>query len=157
MIMGGFLRDVRIALRGLGRSPGFTAAAIAAIALGIGTTTAIFSVVNGVLLRPLPYPEQDRLVNVRENLLRHNLFLISASVAEFLDFRTQVKSFANAGAWTPGSAALTGGEHAEASFPRWASPPGLAATSSPRRTRAATTSSCFRTDSGPPVSRARPA
>lgn len=111
--MGGFLRDVRIALRGLGRSPGFTAAAIAAIALGIGTTTAIFSVVNGVLLRPLPYPEQDRLVNVRENLLRHNLFLISASVAEFLDFRTQVKSFANAGAWTPGSAALTGGEHAE--------------------------------------------
>jgi putative ABC transport system permease protein len=113
MIMGGFLRDMRIALRSLGRIPGFTAAAIGAIALGIGTTTAIFSVVNGVLLRPLPYPEQERLVNVRENLLRHNLFLISASVAEFLDFRTEVKSFADAGAWTPGSAALTGGEHAE--------------------------------------------
>src|SRR3982751_3153896 len=105
--MSGFLRDVRFALRGLFRAPAFALAAIASIALGIGAPPAIFSVVSGVLLRPLPYPEQDRLVNVRGNLPRHNLFLISASVPEFLDFRAQVRSFADAGAWTQGSAAVT--------------------------------------------------
>lgn len=63
-LMSGMAREWRHAARGLTRRPGFTLAALLTLGIGIGATTSIFSVVNGVLLRPLPYPEQDRLVNV---------------------------------------------------------------------------------------------
>ena len=63
------LRDVRHAVRGLGRSPGFSATTVLVLALGIGANTAMFGVVHGMLIRPLPYPEGDRIVRVgRENL-----------------------------------------------------------------------------------------
>ena len=64
--MTGLLQDFRYALRQLGKNLGFTAVAVLTLALGIGVTTAIFSVVYGVLLRPLPYPDPNRIMAVFE-------------------------------------------------------------------------------------------
>ncbi|MFL6280330.1 MAG: hypothetical protein ACJ731_09475, partial [Vicinamibacterales bacterium] len=60
----GLISDASYAIRGLARSPGFTAAAVITLALGIGAATAVFSVVNTVLLAPLPYKNSDRLVRI---------------------------------------------------------------------------------------------
>lgn len=82
------LRDVRDAGRSLLRSPGFSVAAVLALGLGIGANTAVFSVVNAVLLRPLQFDDPDRLVMVFNNTARGG-----ASVADFLDWKTQSQSF----------------------------------------------------------------
>ena len=66
--MESFTRDLNIAIRQLLRTPGFTLTAVLMLALGIGATTAIFSIVEGVLLRPLPFPEPERLMAVGEIL-----------------------------------------------------------------------------------------
>jgi hypothetical protein len=58
------LRDFRLAMRSLARNPGFTAVGVLTLALGIGATTAVFSVVYGVLFRPMPFPRADRLVQI---------------------------------------------------------------------------------------------
>src|SRR5215831_8251133 len=68
--MGNIFQDLRFALRAWSRTPGFAAAAIATLALGIGANTAIFSVVSGVLLRPLPFADAERLMQISETQTR---------------------------------------------------------------------------------------
>ena len=65
--MDNLFKDLRYAMRSLLRRPGFTAIAVITLALGIGANTAIFSVVHGVLIQPLPYPESDRLMALRQS------------------------------------------------------------------------------------------
>ena len=94
----GWLRDARhdarIALRSLGRQPGFTAAALATFALGIGATVAIFSLVHAVLLRPLPYREPDHLVQLWETHPGEVSSRSAASYPDFLDWRAETGLFA---------------------------------------------------------------
>src|SRR2546423_5572523 len=85
--MDAVLRDLRFAVRGLLRTPGFTAAAVAALALGIGATTAIFSVVHAVLLRSLGWGEESRLVSVRGNFPSQDLVDIPVSALEYFDLK----------------------------------------------------------------------
>jgi len=87
------LRDARYGLRLLRRSPGFTAVAVAVLALGIGANSAIFSVVNGVLLRPLPFPDSDRILSLRPLVTRPARVAAAASYPDFFDWRAQSRSF----------------------------------------------------------------
>jgi putative ABC transport system permease protein len=91
-LMDDFTRDVKHAARALARSPGFAAIAILTIGLGIGANTAIFSVVNAVLLRPLPYPSADRLVYVWAELPNRDITQFPASPPDVRDYREQATS-----------------------------------------------------------------
>jgi len=100
--------DLRYAWRGLLRSPSFTAVAIATLALGIGINTAVLGIVNGVLLRPFPFPRPDRLVMVREDMPEKEMFGMTASPPNFLDWRAQSRSFSDLAAYARNSDPLTG-------------------------------------------------
>jgi putative ABC transport system permease protein len=101
------LRDARYASRGLRRNPGFAAAVLVTLALGIGGNTAIFSVVDQVLLRPLPYPQGDRLVTVYEAGLGGPGHF-DVSPANWLDWQRDSRTFASFAAWRPNTTTLTG-------------------------------------------------
>jgi putative ABC transport system permease protein len=90
--MSAILQDLKYSLRTLAKSPGFTAVAILTLALGIGANTAIFSVVNAVLLRPLPFKKSAQLVLMRETYKQ--VGNVSVSYPDFLDWRQQSRSFA---------------------------------------------------------------
>jgi putative ABC transport system permease protein len=128
------LQDVRYAFRGLARSPGFAAVALLTLALGIGASTAIFTVVDAVLLRPLPYPDPDELVRVRPSW--EGTPVARLSPAEYLDLR-ELEVFAGVGVYAFGTANLTGEgepERLQAAFASWGVLPALGL--SPARGRA---------------------
>jgi predicted permease len=102
--------DLRIAARSLARRPGFTAAALLTLAVGIGLNTTVFSLVYGVLLRELPYPDPDRVVALLE---RVDDGLNVASPPNFLDWRERNASFSAMGAFDTGRVNLTGGDEPE--------------------------------------------
>src|ERR1043166_5559119 len=97
------LNDIRIALRTLPRMPGFSLAFILTLGLGIGANTAIFSVINGVLLRPLPYPEADRIMHLRQPQTAVGIEDSSFSFPEVAHYRSTSKTidqFVEFGDWT---------------------------------------------------------
>src|SRR5207253_11438719 len=98
-------RDVRHAARGLWRSPGFSLSVILTLALGIGGNTAVFSVVDQLLLRPLPYPDGDQLVMVEESSGGRPA---DVSPANWLDWQRESRTFRRSAAWRPWAFTLTG-------------------------------------------------
>ncbi|NIM49373.1 MAG: FtsX-like permease family protein [Gemmatimonadales bacterium] len=104
------IQDVRLALRSSRRTPGFTAIAVLTIALGVSATSAIFSVVNGVLLNPLPHEDAEQLVVLWETDRRYSppATRVNVSGANFADWRELARSFEGIGAYSIGTATLTG-------------------------------------------------
>jgi putative ABC transport system permease protein len=97
------INDLRIAIRNLTRVPGFALAFILTLGLGIGANTAIFSVINGVLLRPLPYPEADRIMRLRQPQTSAGVEDTLFSFPEVARYRSQSKTidqFVEFGDWT---------------------------------------------------------
>jgi putative ABC transport system permease protein len=105
--MNGWWQDLRYGLRMLGKVPGFTAVVVLTLALGIGASTAIFSVVSAVILRPLPFPEANRLVSVRGIDMRNGEGR-ALSYPDFIDLRTQSGALESAAAYGDSSFTLTG-------------------------------------------------
>ena len=108
--MSTLLQDIRYAFRMLAKSPGFAAVAILTLALGIGANTAIFSVVNSVVLQPLPFPHPDRLVVIGEtssNTPPEAALQSSESYMDFLDWQTNAKSFSAMAAYQYNDMTLT--------------------------------------------------
>src|SRR5271169_3766447 len=103
--MESLLRELRYGVRTLTKSPGFTVMAVLTLALGIGASTAIFSVVDAVLLRALPYPNPEKIMRVWEQSPnRHRMNLADAN---FEDFRTQNDTFADLAEYAYGLSAVS--------------------------------------------------
>src|SRR5688500_4475178 len=91
--MDTLLQDIRYAARSLAKAPGFAALTVLTLALGIGANTAIFSVVNAVVLKPLPYPQPERLVYITSQFPTLGFDQFWVSVPEYLEFRTWSTSY----------------------------------------------------------------
>src|SRR5919107_3545297 len=102
------LQDVRFAAQTLWKHRGPTLVAVVALALGIGANTAIFSVVDAVVLRPLPYRDSERIVRVWGSLNREGLEELEASAPEFVDYAERVAVFEHVAAYSVGGFNLTG-------------------------------------------------
>ena len=100
-------RDIRFAVRSLRKSPGFTAVAALTLALGIGATTAVFAVVHGVILAPLPFEDSDRLVSVVHAAPGLDLSEANLSAAMALSYRTENRVFEDIGFWNPGRVSIS--------------------------------------------------
>jgi predicted permease len=108
-----FVSDLRYAGRALRRRPGFAVLAVAIMAIGIGANTAVFSVVNGVLLRSLPYPGADRIVVLRTTALKTGQINPLVALANFQDWRARSSSFEAMATYRGGEAPVTPGGEAE--------------------------------------------
>ena len=102
-----FLRDLRLGFRLLLRAPGFAVTAILTLALGVGATTALFTVVNAVLLEPLPFPDSNKLIQLWRSELPA-LTYGSASYGRYLDWRANQKVFTDLGSWAPRGVTMSG-------------------------------------------------
>ncbi|HET8678007.1 MAG TPA: ABC transporter permease [Blastocatellia bacterium] len=112
--MEGTLKDIRYSLRMLFKNPGFTLVAILTLALGVGANTAIFSIVDAVLLNPFPYRDHSRLMIIRQSLPKIGVQeQMRASSPEVAELRDRTSVFENMAAWEPVSRNLTGGQEPE--------------------------------------------
>ena len=101
-------RDARHGLRGLRRNPGFTVVAILTLAIGIGATTAVFSVVNGIVIKPLPYPDADRLVGVWQMGTQSGATALNCSPSMYFTYREENRTFEEFGLAAMGEGSVTG-------------------------------------------------
>jgi predicted permease len=106
--MNSLWQDIRYAVRVLAKQPGFTAVVILTLALGIGANTAIFSVVNAVILEPLPFPESQRLVRLQGTDVHLNDLHRALSYPDFTDYRAQNRTLESVAAYDTNTATLTG-------------------------------------------------
>lgn len=111
--MENLVHDLRHGFRLLYKQPAFTAIAVATLALGIGANTAIFSVVNAVLLRPLPFPHPEQLVLISDDLTGRQVNNVGMSVPELQDLQERAGIFEDVSAVWPVDANLTGSDHPE--------------------------------------------
>lgn len=107
--MSSFVQDLRYALRTLMKQPGFTVVVVLTVSLGVGATTAMFSIVNGVLLQPLPYHNADELVRVWESDRFNQTQREGVSGPDYFDFLAQQTVFSSMAAWAGLNPTLTGG------------------------------------------------
>ena len=108
--MDRLIQDIRFAARSLVRAPGFTAIALVTLALGIGANTAIFSIVNGVILRPLAYPQPGQLMYLTSQFPALGFEQFWVSPPEYMEFRELNQSFAAVGAYRTAESNLTAGD-----------------------------------------------
>ena len=111
--MGTLIQDVKYGLRMLAKNPGFTAVAVLTLALAIGANTIVFAALNAVILRPLPYPEPSRLMELWGNVKRAKVERRGASYPDYSDWRDQSKSFDGMAAFESGSVTMTGTDEPE--------------------------------------------
>lgn len=105
--MSDVLRDLKYTIRRLARTPVFTLATVVTLALGIGANTAIFSIIHSVLLKPLPFPEPDRLIGVWQTAPGVNIKDLNPSLADYVVYHEESKTFADVAIWQGRSSTVT--------------------------------------------------
>src|SRR3954452_2645639 len=122
------LQNLSFTARMLRKNPALALSAILATALGIGATSAMYSITDGILLHPLPFPQSDRLVNLWENAPGRNIPRMVVAPGNYFDWRTQAQSFATIGAYEQATYNLASGDSEPERFTGAICDPGFFAT-----------------------------